>query len=76
MVDEKKTEPRTLRSKAKRALLWRAAGGLCQRCGAELGDDWEADHIVPWSVTHRTNLHEMQALCGVCNRAKGAKRAD
>jgi 5-methylcytosine-specific restriction endonuclease McrA len=70
------SEPRTLRSKAKRALLWRAAGGVCQRCGRALGDHWEADHIVPWRLTHRTNLHEMQALCRACNGAKGGKHAD
>ena len=67
---------RTLRSKAKRALLWRAAGGVCQRCGVGLGDDWEADLITPWRLTHRTNLHEMQALCRACNGTKGGKHAD
>lgn len=63
---------RTLRSKRLRALLWYAADGKCQRCGKPLGDDWEADHIVPWVKTHRTNVHEMQALCADCNRKKGA----
>jgi 5-methylcytosine-specific restriction endonuclease McrA len=38
-----------------------------------LGDDWHADHIVPWSTTHRTNVQEMQALCRRCNLAKGAR---
>lgn len=65
-------ERRTLRSNRDRALLWYAADGKCQICGQPLGDDWEADHIVPWSVTHRTNVHEMQALCAQCNRKKGA----
>ncbi len=64
---------RTLRSKRDRALLWYAADGKCQRCGEPLGDDWEADHIVPWKVTRRTNLFEMQALCADCNRKKGTK---
>jgi 5-methylcytosine-specific restriction endonuclease McrA len=67
------TQQRTLRSKRLRALLWYAADGKCQRCGAALGDDWEADHIVPWVKTRRTNVHEMQALCAACNRKKGAK---
>lgn len=62
---------RTLRSKHLRYLLWKAAGGRCPICGLELGEDWEADHIVPWAVTHRTNVHEMQALCASCNRKKG-----
>lgn len=66
-----RTEQRTLRSKRQRALLWYAADGKCQRCGESLGDDWEADHIVPWVRTKRTNVHEMQALCATCNRKKG-----
>lgn len=62
---------RTLRSKRLRALLWYAADGRCPRCGGPLGNDWEADHIVPWSVTKRTNVHDMQALCRRCNQEKG-----
>lgn len=66
-------QPRTLRSKRLRALLYLAADGKCQRCGADLGPDWQADHVVPWRVTRRTNVHEMQALCARCNREKGGK---
>ena len=67
------TDGRFLRSKRLRVLLWQAAGGRCQSCGDTLGPDWQADHVVPWSVSHRTNVHEMQALCRACNGAKGAK---
>ncbi len=69
---------RTLRSKRLRAALWYAVGGRCPNpmnnpgCRGELGDDWEADHTEPWKNTHRTNVHEMQALCRDCNRKKGS----
>lgn len=66
------SEPRALRSKKLRAALYAAADGQCQRCGAELGAGWHADHVVPWSATGRTNVHEMAALCGTCNLQKGA----
>lgn len=66
---------RFLRSKKLRAALWIHAGGKCQRCGKPLGADWHADHIVPWSVTKRTNVHEMQALCPECNLNKGDRMA-
>jgi 5-methylcytosine-specific restriction endonuclease McrA len=70
----KRTVRRILRSAKRRALLLLDAGHQCPRCGAELTDeDFEADHIEPWSKTHRTNVHEMQALCGRCNRIKGAQ---
>ncbi len=35
--------------------------------------NWHADHIVPYSRSGRTNVHEMQALCPVCNLKKGTK---
>jgi superfamily II DNA or RNA helicase len=63
---------RRLRSKRLRAALYAAAGGRCTRCGAELTAGWHADHVVPWSVRQRTNVHEMAALCGPCNLKKGA----
>lgn len=66
------TKGRTLRQVRLREALYLAAAGRCQRCGEPLGDDWEADHIVPWSVSGHTNVFEMQALCKPCNRKKGA----
>ena len=56
-----------------RAALYYDADGRCQGCGTHLGDDWHADHIVPWSVSKRTNVFEMQALCRACNLLKGNK---
>jgi superfamily II DNA or RNA helicase len=66
-----KSSPRCLRSKRLRALLWYAADGKCQNCGQELPDSWHADHVVPYAVSPRTNVHEMQALCPKCNLRKG-----
>lgn len=64
---------RTLRSKKLRALLYYSQDGKCAECGCELPEDWHADHIVPWVVTHDTNVHDMQALCPKCNLEKGTK---
>lgn len=64
--------PRTLRSKKLRYLLFKDANGKCQICGETLDpNDWHADHIIPYSVSKRTNVHEMQALCPACNLKKG-----
>jgi 5-methylcytosine-specific restriction endonuclease McrA len=62
---------RTLRSKAKRNALLIAAKGICQSCSMKLDKSFHADHIVPWSLSKRTNMHEMQALCQKCNLKKG-----
>jgi len=64
---------RRLRSKRKRVLLWLAAKGRCPECGESLPPDFHADHVIPWSKTGRTNVHEMQALCPACNLKKGAR---
>ena len=66
------SDGRTLRSKKLRVALWHAAGGRCPRCGLPLNpSDFQADHVTPWRLTHRTNVHEMQAMCPDCNRRKG-----
>ena len=64
---------RFLRSPGLRAALYYGAGGRCQKCGKDLESGWHADHIVPWSLSQRTNIYEMQPLCPACNAKKGAK---
>lgn len=64
---------RRLRSPELRSALYQAADGCCQGCGEPLGESWHADHAVPWSVSKRTNVFEMQALCTPCNLRKGNK---
>lgn len=54
-----------------RRWLWAESGGLCALCGQDLGQDWEADHVVPWSKGGKTEIDNAQALCRVCNRTKG-----
>lgn len=49
-------------------LIWQ--NGVCAECGCHLPDDWHADHYIPYSVCHETNLFNMQALCPACNLRK------
>jgi len=71
-VSERRRFSRTLRSPRLRALIWHAQGGICTWCGEPLDeDDWEIDHPEPWRITHRTNVHELEALHRKCNREKG-----
>lgn len=64
---------RFLRSAALRRRLFDDYDGKCAVCGVLLGDDWHADHIVPWCKTGRTNVYEMQPTCPSCNLKKAAK---
>ncbi len=68
-----KDSDRFLQDPGLRASLYDNADGLCQKCGDPLPNSWHADHVVPWSLTRRTNLFEMQALCPNCNLHKGDK---
>ena len=66
------SDPRSLRSPSLRAALYLSADGRCQRCGAALENDWHAHHPRDWTLTGRTNVHEMEALCPRCNLTLGA----
>ena len=66
---------RTLRSKGARNALYIKANGRCAICDAPLSGGFHADHVIPWSVSQRTNVHEMQALCASCNLRKGVRHA-
>ena len=69
-----KKHTRTLRSKEDRWMLWNWSGGRCAICGEPIElDSFHADHRVPYSVSGRTNVYEMQALCPSCNLKKGAR---
>lgn len=56
---------------SERALLYLAAGGRCENCGAELEPGWHADHRVPYSAGGPTDVINGQALCPDCNLKKG-----
>ena len=59
-------------TKAQRLQLLRKAGYRCQICGTKLTvDNWEADHIIPYSRGGKTENWNGQALCSTCNRQKG-----
>jgi 5-methylcytosine-specific restriction endonuclease McrA len=63
-------------SKLERVLIYRRAKGCCALCGKPIPiRQFHADHIIPFSVTGRTVLSELQATCAECNLNKGVKYA-
>ncbi|MDC0162011.1 HNH endonuclease [Paracoccaceae bacterium] len=59
-------------STAEREALYIAADGKCMICGCILeGDNWQPDHIVPFSKGGLTDVINGQALCTPCNLKKG-----
>lgn len=58
-------------SKKERQALFLVADGRSELSGELLGDDWEADHIIPWSKGGVTDLSNAQAITLQENRRKG-----
>lgn len=56
-----------------RRLIHRRDGGLCFYCGCEAGDDWQADHVLPWSRGGQTVIQNGVVACATCNNAKSDK---
>lgn len=59
-----------------RLAIFRRNKGCCQlkiRCGGEKceWDNWQADHITPWSKGGPTTVENGQLACAACNAAKG-----
>lgn len=46
--------PRPSMSKARRARIFEAHGGICYLSGAKIGpdDEWDVEHVIPWALSH------------------------
>jgi 5-methylcytosine-specific restriction endonuclease McrA len=65
-------EWRTARARAKEQLE-----PYCVRCGKHLeGNDYTIDHIIPLNKGGTHDLHNLQAMCRVCNGTKQDKTLD
>ncbi|MCQ2049820.1 MAG: DUF262 domain-containing protein [Candidatus Saccharibacteria bacterium] len=67
-------DPNRLFDEYQRRVIFRKNNGICQECGKKCEwDDYQADHIKPWSSGGKTVVENGQVLCSVCNQKKGAK---
>ena len=56
---------------AQRQVIYRRDNGNCKVCGIHCDwNNWEADHIVPWSRGGKTEIENGQVLCQACNARK------
>ena len=47
------------------------SGGVCQRCGTELGPDYQSAHLAPYIRGGATDVEQMEAWCPECNLRLG-----
>lgn len=66
---------RRLATRTQRDLLAIAQDFRCAICANELPDNFECDHIVPFSERGDTTLHNLQALCPPCHLLKSLGQA-
>lgn len=59
-----------LASKRQKVTLFILQDGKCALCGDPLGDEFQADHVFPYSQNGETKLCNLQLLCMVCHSAK------
>jgi superfamily II DNA or RNA helicase len=62
---------RNIRSRHARNYLYVKADGKCGICGEELGEDWQPDHIIPYTICKETEFLNLQPVCKICNLKKG-----
>ncbi len=56
---------------AQRQVIYRRDNGMCKICGKKREwNDWEANHIIPWSKGGKTEIENGQVLCPSCNSRK------
>lgn len=57
---------------SQRIVIYRKNNGICQKCGIKCDwNNYEADHILPWSRGGKTEIENGQVLCSSCNSSKG-----
>ncbi|MER7077265.1 Superfamily II DNA or RNA helicase [Saccharopolyspora kobensis] len=64
-------DPKRRADPQQRAHLFEDAGGRCQRCGVELGPDYQAAHLIAHSHGGATTLPNLEAWCPSCNLRLG-----
>jgi 5-methylcytosine-specific restriction endonuclease McrA len=67
-----KNTPRRFFTNREARKLYILSNGKCTRCGKDIEDYFEVDHIIPFSKGGKTEISNGQVLFMTCNRKKGA----
>jgi hypothetical protein len=67
-------DPKREFDRFEKVAIFRKSNGICQSCGKEVSwEEYEADHIFPYSRGGETKIENGQVLCKSCNASKGAR---
>lgn len=74
ITDLPQKDTKRIFDEAQRQVIFRKYSGICQVCGKACEwNNWEADHITPWSKGGKTVVENGQVLCPTCNSQKSDK---
>lgn len=72
--DKHRASERRMFTEIQRREVYERDQGICQICGIKiLWNEYECDHIRPWSKGGRTEVKNAQCTCRPCNRTKSSK---
>ena len=72
--DPEYRDPRRSFTRAEVYRAWELQSRVCKLCRRAIPVDlMHGDHINPWIKGGRTELTNLQALCGSCNLRKGSR---
>lgn len=55
------------------AKIYPKTNGKCYYCGVHVGENFDIEHVIPWSLGGSDNIENLVPSCKPCNREKATR---